>query len=44
VALRYEHVMAGRGQAITTALDALDELVQAAALVVGADRACCGWR
>jgi integrase len=34
VALRYQHVMAGRDQAIAAALD---ELVQAAGPVVGAD-------
>jgi len=41
VALRYQHVMAGRDQAIAAALD---ELVQAAAPVVGADLGCSGWR
>jgi hypothetical protein len=41
VALRYQHVMAGRDQAIAAALD---ELVQTAAPVVGADLGCCGWR
>jgi hypothetical protein len=71
VALRYQHVMAGRDQAIAAALDELVEasatlppqrpdkppggtLVararrakpegRAAALLVGADLACCGWR
>jgi integrase len=41
VALRYQHVMAGRDQAIAAALD---ELVQAAALLVGADLGCWWWR
>jgi hypothetical protein len=39
VALRCQHVMAGRDQAIAAALD---ELVQAAVLLVGADLGCCG--
>jgi hypothetical protein len=41
VALRYQHVMAGRDQAIAAALE---ELVQAAAPVVGADLGCWWWR
>ena len=70
-ALRYQHVMAGRDQAIAAALDELVQAaatcrrsdrprclvargwhepgarsrkVQVAALVVGADLGCCGWR
>jgi hypothetical protein len=41
VALRYQHVMAGRDQAIAAALD---ELVQAAALLVTAEPGCWWWR
>jgi len=41
VALRYQHVMAVRDQAIAAALD---ELVQAAAPLVGADLGCWWWR
>ena len=41
VALRYQHVMAGRDQAIAAALD---ELVQGAVLLMGAALGCWWWR
>ena len=41
VALRYQHVMAGRDESIAAALD---ELVQGAGLLVGADPGGWWWR